>query len=89
MEWLEGAEVSEKNITFKQAFCFAIGLLKIHHVGVHHVDLCQANMVVILRTSWGIWLDFSCAKVQHDYYHKQELEYDGLLPIVLVCLYSC
>ena len=90
MEWLEGAEqVSEENITLEQTLSLVVGLLKIHDAGVLHADICQENIVVIPRTSRGVWLDFSCAKVGHEYYHKQELEYEGLLPIILVRVQYC
>lgn len=85
MEWLDKAEqVSETNLTVDQAVCLIIGMSKIHEAGVLHNDAYPNNAVVIPGTTRGVWLDFSCAKLGAEDYHKNEMTVAGKFPIQLV-----
>ena len=75
MEWLAGGEqLSVKNITIDNACSLLLALAKIHEAGVLHYDTYRRNLMVFPGTRRVVWLDFSCAHMNEEYAHAEELE---------------
>jgi len=89
MEWLSGAEcLSVHNITFNKACALLEGLDEIHKAGVLHVDPFRRNQMVFPATHRVAWIDFSCAHMNEEFVHSNELGDVAGTIMELVCNFS-
>ena len=74
MEWLEGAQsLSIDNVTIDNAANLLEGLAEIHEAGVLHYDTLRRNLMVFPDKRRAVWIDFSCAHMNEEYAHAQEI----------------
>lgn len=74
IEWIDNAEaLSEQNITIDLAANFIRGLIRIHNAGILHYDTFAHNMLVVPSKKRSVWIDFSCAQMESEAFHDQEI----------------